>query len=139
MPLSELAVRRPVLAAVASLLVLVLGLAAAQGIPVRELPDVENAVVTIRTDYRGAAPEVVETDITEIIDGAVSAIEGVRMIESESRQGRSRIILEFSIGHDLDVAASDVRDAIGRIRNRLPDAAGERGQVIVRGQVQVVF
>ncbi|MEM9910353.1 MAG: efflux RND transporter permease subunit [Pseudomonadota bacterium] len=125
MTLSELAVRRPVLAAVASLLVLVLGLAAAQGIPVRELPDVENAVVTIRTDYRGAAPEVVETDITEIIDGAVSAIEGVRMIESESRQGRSRIILEFSIGHDLDVAASDVRDAIGRIRNRLPDAAGE--------------
>lgn len=125
MTLSELAVRRPVLAAVASLLIVVFGIAAVRDIPVRELPDVEKAVVAISTNYQGAAPEVVESDITEPIEGAVAAIEGLRLIESESRQGVSRITLEFAIGQDLDVAASDVRDAIGRIRSKLPDAADD--------------
>ncbi|MFN3207936.1 MAG: efflux RND transporter permease subunit [Roseovarius sp.] len=125
MTLSDIAVRRPVLAAVASLLILVFGLAAVQGIPVRELPDVDNAVVTVTTEYRGAAPEVIDTDITETLEGAVAAITGLRSISSESRQGRSRITLEFETTRDLDNAANDVRNAIGGVTGQLPEEAEE--------------
>lgn len=123
MTLSDIAVRRPVLAAVASLLIAVFGLAALRDIPVRELPDVDNAVVSINTTYRGAAPEVIDTDITEPIEGAVAAITGIRSISSESRQGRSRITLEFEAGRGLEEAANDVRDAVGRVAGSLPDEA----------------
>ncbi|MCM2562286.1 efflux RND transporter permease subunit [Lutimaribacter sp. EGI FJ00015] len=125
MTISDLSVRRPVLAAVASLLLIVFGLVALRDIPVRELPDVDNAVVTVSTTYRGAAPEVIDTDITETIEGAVAAISGIRSISSESRQGRSRVTIEFENGRDVDVAANDVRDAVGRVRGNLPDAADQ--------------
>ncbi len=125
MTLSDISVRRPVLAAVASLLILVFGLAALRTIPVRELPDVDNAVVSIDTTYRGAAPEVIDTDITEPIEGAVAAINGIRSISSESRQGRSRITLEFETGRDIEQAANDVRDAVGRVSSGLPEEADD--------------
>lgn len=76
MTLSDISVRRPVLAAVASLLIVVFGIAALQDLPIRELPDVDTAVVTVTTTYRGAASEVIDTDITETIEGAVSTISG---------------------------------------------------------------
>ncbi|MEQ9259752.1 MAG: efflux RND transporter permease subunit [Roseovarius sp.] len=123
MTLPDIAVRRPVLAAVASLILVVFGLAALRELPVRELPDVDNAVVTIDTIYRGAAPEVIDTDITEPLEGAVAAINGLRSISSESRQGRSRITLEFDTGRDLEQAANDVRDAVGRVSSQLPEEA----------------
>jgi multidrug efflux pump len=125
MTLSDIAVRRPVLAAVASLLIIIFGLAALRDLPVRELPDVDNSVVTITTTYRGAAPEVIDTDITEAVEGAVAAIAGIRTITSESRQGRSRVTVEFETGIDIDVAANDVRDAVGRVRGDLPEEADE--------------
>jgi multidrug efflux pump len=123
MTLSDISVRRPVLAAVASLLLIVFGVAALRDIPVRELPDVDNAVVTVTTNYRGAAPEVMDTDITETIEGAVASISGIRSLSSESRQGRSRVTIEFEAGQDIDVAANDVRDAVGRVRDDLPEEA----------------
>jgi len=123
--LSDISVRRPVLAAVASLLIVIFGLVALRDIPVRELPDVDNAVVTVTTTYRGAAPEVIDTDLTETIEGAVASISGIRTITSESRQGRSRVTIEFDTGTDIDVAANDVRDAVGRVRGQLPDEADE--------------
>jgi multidrug efflux pump len=125
MTLSDLSVRRPVLAAVASLLIIVFGVAALRELPIRELPDVDTAVVTVTTTYRGAAPEVVDTDITEIIEGSVSSISGIRTISSESRQGRSRTTIEFITERDIDSAANDVRDAVGRARGDLPDEADE--------------
>ena len=125
MTLSDISVRRPVLAAVASLLIVIFGLVALRDIPVRELPDVDNAVVTVTTTYRGAAPEVIDTDLTETIEGAVASISGIRTITSESRQGRSRVTIEFDTGTDIDVAANDVRDAVGRVRGQLPDEADE--------------
>ncbi len=125
MTLPSIAVRRPVLAAVISLLILVFGLAALQSIPVRELPDVDSAIVTINTTYTGAAPDVIDTDITEPIEGAVSAITGLRSISSESRQGRSIIRLEFETGTDVETAAADVRDSVGRIQSRLPEEAND--------------
>lgn len=123
MTLSDISVRRPVLAAVANLLLIVFGLSALGGISVRELPDVDNAVVTVTTTYRGAAPEVIDTDITETVEGAVASISGIRSISSESRQGRSRVTIEFDAGRDVDVAANDVRDAVGRVRDDLPREA----------------
>lgn len=123
MTLSDLSVRRPVLAAVASLLIVVFGIAVLRDIPVRELPDVDNAVVTVTTTYRGAAPEVIDTDITETIEGAVASISGIRSISSESRQGRSRVTIEFETGRDVDAAANDVRDAVGRVVTLLPREA----------------
>ncbi|GAW34959.1 multidrug resistance protein MexB [Roseovarius sp. A-2] len=125
MTLSDISVRRPVLAAVMSLLIVIFGLAALLGLPVRELPDVDNAVVTVTTTYRGAAPEVIDTDLTETIEGAIATISGIRTISSESRQGRSRVTIEFDSGVDIDVAANDVRDAVGRVRGELPEEADE--------------
>ncbi|MEZ5713991.1 MAG: efflux RND transporter permease subunit [Paracoccaceae bacterium] len=123
MTLSDISVRRPVLAAVANLLLIVFGITALRDIPIRELPDVDNAVVTVTTTYRGAAPEVIDTDITETVEGAVAAVSGIRSISSESRQGRSRVTIEFEAGRDVDVAANDVRDAVGRVADDLPDEA----------------
>lgn len=125
MTLSDLAVRRPVLAAVANLLIVVFGIAALQTLSIRELPDVDTAVVTVTTTYRGAAPEVVDTDITEIIEGAVASISGIRSISSESRQARSRTTIEFITDRDIDEASNDVRDAVGRVRGELPSEADE--------------
>ncbi|WP_340107272.1 efflux RND transporter permease subunit [Pikeienuella sp. HZG-20] len=125
MTLSDISVRRPVLAAVASLLILVFGVAALQDLPIRELPDVDTAVVTVTTTYQGAASEVVDTDITETIEGAVTTIAGIRSISSESRQGRSRTVIEFETGRDVDIAANDVRDAVGRVLSRLPEEADQ--------------
>ncbi|EDM70735.1 Acriflavin resistance protein [Roseobacter sp. AzwK-3b] len=125
MTLSDISVRRPVLAAVASLLLIVFGVSALRDVPVRELPDVDNAVVSITTTYRGAAPEVIDTDITETIEGAVASIAGIRTISSESRQGRSQVTIEFDPGRDIDIAANDVRDAVGRILDTLPEDADQ--------------
>ena len=125
MTLSELCVRRPVLASVVSLLIVVFGIAAVLQLPVRELPDVDRAVVSVTTTYTGAAPEIVDTDITELIEGAVAGVSGVREITSESRRGRGRTTITFNVGRDIDEAANDVRDAVGRVRNNLPGDADE--------------
>ncbi|MFN3261853.1 MAG: efflux RND transporter permease subunit [Pikeienuella sp.] len=125
MTLSDISVRRPVLAAVASLLIIVFGVAALRELPIRELPDVDSAVVTVTTTYRGAAPEVVDTDITEVIEGAAASIAGIRSISSTSRQGRSQTTIEFETGRDVDIAANDVRDAVGRVTAQLPEEADQ--------------
>jgi len=125
MTLSDISVRRPVLAAVASLLIVVFGVAALIGLPIRELPDVDRAVVNITTLYTGAAPEVVDTDITEIIESAVAGIAGIRSISSESRQGRSSTNIEFNVGRQIDEATNDVRDAVGRVLGKLPEDADQ--------------
>ncbi len=125
MTLSDISVRRPVLAAVMSLMIVVFGLAALTRLPIRELPDVDAAVVSVVTTYKGAAPEVVDTDITEVIDSAVAGISGVKTITSRSRRGRSQTTVEFELGRNIDVAANDVRDAVGRVRGKLPDDADE--------------
>ena len=125
MTLSDLSVRRPVLAAVFSLMIIVFGVAGAMQISVRELPDVDAAVVTVATNYTGAGPEIVDTDITEIIDSAIAGISGVKTITSQSSRGRSRTVIEFELGRDIDQAANDVRDAVGRVANRLPAEADD--------------
>lgn len=122
---TALFVRRPILAFVLSSLIVIAGLAALFGVEVRELPDVDRPVVTVTTQFSGASPETVDQELTGRIEGAVGRVSGVRTISSESRYGRSRVTLEFGDGVNLDVAASDTRDAVARIANDLPDDADE--------------
>jgi hydrophobic/amphiphilic exporter-1 (mainly G- bacteria), HAE1 family len=118
-------VQRPILAFVLSALVVICGVAALFGVEVRELPDVDRPVVTVTTNFDGAAPETIDREVTAAIEGAAGRVAGVVDLSSESRFGRSRVTVEFGDGVDLDVAATDMRDAIARIRNSLPDEADE--------------
>ncbi|WP_041375394.1 efflux RND transporter permease subunit [Polymorphum gilvum] len=121
--LTALFVRRPVLAFVFNMLIVVAGLAAIFGVEIRELPDVDRPVITVRTDYPAAAAETIDREVTGIIEGAASRVSGVKSISSTSSFGESRVTIEFSDGVDLNAAASDLRDALGRITNQMPDGA----------------
>ncbi|MBL0947471.1 MAG: efflux RND transporter permease subunit [Brevundimonas sp.] len=123
MMLSDVAVRRPVFAAVAAIVLCVIGLAAFFFLPVRELPDVDPPIVSIGTSYPGASAEVIESRITEPIEQQVAGIPGVERISSTSRDGRSNVRIEFSLDRDIDDAANDVRDRVSRVVGRLPDQA----------------
>jgi len=123
MMLSDLAVRRPVFAAVAAIVLCVIGAAAFFFLPVRELPDVDPPIVSISTSYAGASAEVIESRITEPIEQQIAGIQGVERINSTSRDGRSNVSIEFSLDRDIDAAANDVRDRVSRVVGRLPDQA----------------
>src|SRR5690606_24700809 len=94
-------------------------LAAAQ----RKLPNVDRPVVTVSTSYPGAAPETIDRELTAVIEGAAGRVAGVKSISSSSRFGSSRVTVEFRDDVDLDVAATDLRDAVARVTNSLPDGA----------------
>ncbi|MBW3558465.1 MAG: efflux RND transporter permease subunit, partial [Proteobacteria bacterium] len=96
--LSDVSVKRPVLAAVAAIVLCVVGLAAFFALPVRELPNIDPSIVSISTDYRGASAEVIESRITEVIERQVAGIQGQERISSSSRDGSSRISIEFGLG-----------------------------------------
>src|SRR5690606_19096562 len=138
--LTALFIRRPVFAFVVNTLIAVAGLAAFFGVEVRELPDVDRPVISVRTNFDGAAAETVDREITAVIEGAVARIAGVAAISSSSSFGRSRVTIEFRESVNLDSAASDVRDAVGRVQNQLPEdadapvivKADEDAQAIIR-------
>jgi multidrug efflux pump len=123
MMLSDISVRRPVFAAVAAIILCVVGLASFASLPVRELPSVDPPVVSVGTTYRGASAEVVEERITQVIERQVSGIQGIDRVNSQSRDGSSRINISFTLDRDLDQAANDVRDAVSRVVAQLPDQA----------------
>ena len=119
--MTALFVRRPVLAFVLNTLIIVAGLAALFGVDVRELPDVDRPVITIRANYPGASAETLDRELTAILEGAVARVPGVKSISSSSSYGRSRVTVEFGDDVDLDTAASDMRDAVSRAQRQLPD------------------
>jgi multidrug efflux pump len=121
--LSDVSVRRPVLATVANLLLVVFGLAALAAATVREYPDIDPPIVSINTSYPGASAAVVETRITQVLEDRAAGIEGVRQITSSSRDGRSSINIEFELSRNIDDAANDVRDRVGRAVGELPEEA----------------
>jgi multidrug efflux pump len=123
MMLSDVAVRRPVFAAVAAIVLCVIGAAAFFFLPVRELPDVDPPVVSISTSYAGASAEVIENRITEPVEQQIAGIQGVDRITSSSRDGRSNVTIEFSLDRNIDDAANDVRDRVARVVGRLPEQA----------------
>ena len=120
---TALFVKRPILAFVINALIIIAGVAALYGVEVRELPDVDSPVVTITTRFSGASSETIDQEITSRIEGAAGRVSGVQSISSNSRYGRSRVTLDFADSVDLDVAATDVRDAIARVAGQLPDGA----------------
>lgn len=123
MKLSDISVRRPVFAAVLAILLVLAGAVAFMRLSVREVPDVDPPIVSIETNYRGAAANVVESRITQIIEDRISGIEGVESITSNSQNGRSDISIEFSASRDIDAAANDVRDRISGVLDNLPEEA----------------
>lgn len=120
MTLSDVAVRRPVLAFVISALIVVFGVLGLQSLPLRELPDVDRPVVSVSANYPGANAEVVENRVTQVIEDRLSGIDGIETITSSSQDGDSRITITFSLGRDIEAAANDVRDAVSRTRDQLP-------------------
>jgi hydrophobic/amphiphilic exporter-1 (mainly G- bacteria), HAE1 family len=122
---TALFVRRPILAFVLNALIVLAGLAGLLAAEIRELPDVDRPVVTITTTFPGAAPETVDREVTAAIEGAAGRASGVKSISSNSRFGQGQVTVEFNDGVDLDVAATDLRDGVARIRNTLPEGAEE--------------
>jgi multidrug efflux pump len=121
MVLSDTSIKRPVFATVLSLLLVVLGIASSLRLPIREYPAIDPPIVSVITVYKGASNEVVESQVTEIIEGAVAGIEGIKTITSTSREERSQVSIEFQLTRDVEAAANDVRDRVFRVLDRLPD------------------
>ena len=119
--LPALGIRRPMLVMVINLLIVLAGLAALRGIEVRELPDVDRPIVGVSAQLPGASPETMDSEVTRILEGAVARVSGVQSIRASSEESSARIRVQFSPDADLDVAATDVREAVNRARRQLPD------------------
>lgn len=119
--ISDISVKRPVFATVVSILIVAFGVLAYRELPLREYPETSPPIVSVSTTYVGASAKVVESKITQIIEDQISGIEGVESISSSSLDGSSRISVEFSLNRNIDEAANDVRDRVGRVFNRLPE------------------
>lgn len=120
MRLSALSIERPVLATVATLLLMLFGILSYSRLAIREYPDITFPVVSVATVYPSADAQLVETDITSVLEDALSGIEGLRTLRSTSREGLSDITLEFALTRNLDAAANDVRDRVTRVQSLLP-------------------
>ncbi len=121
--LSDISVKRPVLAVVMSMMIVGFGALAFLELPVREFPDIEVPVVSINVDYPGASAQVVENRITRLLEDRVAGIEGIKTINSSSQDGRSQVTIEFSMARDIDSAVNDVREKLGRVAGQLPEEA----------------
>ncbi|MGO1000089.1 efflux RND transporter permease subunit [Lysobacter sp. CA196] len=123
MNISDLSIRRPVFATVMSLLLITLGVMAFSRLTLRELPAIDPPVVSVDVTYPGASAAVVETRITQVLEDALAGIEGIESIESRSVNGRASISIEFTLQREIEAAANDVRDAVSRVSNRMPEEA----------------
>jgi multidrug efflux pump len=120
MSLSSVSIRRPVLAIVMSIIIVVFGILSYTYLGVREYPAVDPPIITVSTTYVGANADVIESQITEPLEDQINGIAGIRSLTSVSRDGRSIITVEFDIDVDLEAAANDVRDRVSRTMSRLP-------------------
>jgi len=112
MSLSATCIHRPVLTIVMSIIVVLFGVIGFTYLGVREYPNVDPAVISVNTNYTGANADVIESQITERLEEAISSVPGIRTINSTSREGRSTISIEFNLNVDLETAANDVRDKV---------------------------
>ncbi len=114
-------IKRPVFASVCSLLIIILGVVGYTRLPVQEYPTIDPPVVTVSTTYPGASPQVVETEVTEILEAAINGVSGIKTLTSSSREGASSISVQFELNQDLEVSAQEVRSRVARVAGRLPD------------------
>lgn len=123
--LPEFCIKRPVFTIVMMVVMMVVGSVSFSYLTVRQYPEVETPIITVRTTYEGASPEIMETQVTRPLEGALAGIEGLDTMTSISEQEESRIKLTFKPNRDLDNASNDVRDRLGRIKGRLPKEADD--------------
>ena len=121
--LSDMSVKRPVLAFVMSALLLAFGLISFDRMSLREYPNIDRPIVTIDTRYTGASATVVENRITKLIENRIAGVNGIKFISSSSQDGRSKITVEFSLDRDIDAAANDLRDRVSKVLDNLPEEA----------------
>ncbi len=120
MSISSISIKRPVLASVFSIVIVLFGMIGLTFLGVREFPSVDPPIITVSTSYPGANSDVIETQITEPLEQSINGIPGVRTLTSVSRQGSSRITVEFELSVDMETAANDVRDKVSQAQRRLP-------------------
>ncbi|MBC3767421.1 efflux RND transporter permease subunit [Neptunicella marina] len=119
--LPSLSIRRPVLIVVLNLLIMIAGIAAINGLEVRELPDVDRPMVTVTAHYPGGSPETVDTEVTSKLEGAVARVSGVKSIRAQSEEGNARVRVEFRPGINLEDAANETRESVSRVQRELPE------------------
>src|SRR5688572_10686757 len=137
--LPELSIKRPVLATVMSLLIVLIGVISFLKLTVREYPRIDTPVVSVRTVYKGASPQVIESQVTQVLEDSISGVEGVKSIRSVSREEVSQITVEFVLERGTDAAANDVRDRVSRVRGQLPDAVDEPIIAKVEADAQAII
>tara|TARA_R110000824_G_scaffold390760_2_gene587506 strand:+ start:194853 stop:197915 length:3063 start_codon:yes stop_codon:yes gene_type:complete len=125
MHISELFIRRPVFATVVALILLLVGAVSYERLTVREYPAIDEPVVTITTSYRGASASVIEREVTQPLEESIAGIEGIEVLSSTSRPEQSQVTARFTLETDPNVAASDIRDRVGRVRGLLPNEIDE--------------
>jgi len=125
MKISETSIRRPVLACVMSLLLVLIGLVSFNQLSLREYPRIDEPLVNVSTTLSGASSEVIESQVTKPLEDSIAGIDGVEIMTSVSRTERSQITVRFKLSKDPDTAAAEVRDRVARVRGRLPDAVNE--------------
>ncbi len=139
MVLSDLSIRRPVLATVMNLVIVLVGLVSYGRLAIREYPNIDVPVVTVTTDYRGAGAEIIESQVTKVIEDALAGIEGIDFMKSISRAEQSQITVVFDLGRASDAAASDVRDRVARARGNLPQDVNEPVVAKVEADAQPII
>ncbi|MDX2142863.1 MAG: efflux RND transporter permease subunit [Rhodospirillaceae bacterium] len=133
MTLTDLCIKRPVLATVMNLVILLLGAIAIGRLQLREYPDIEQPTITVNTHYPGASAEIIESQVTEILENQLAAVDGVDQMKSSSRSEQSQIVITFNVTRDIDLAANEVRDRIGQARALLPQEV--RDSVVSKGNL----
>jgi multidrug efflux pump len=139
MQLPELCIKRPVFATVMSLMIVLIGVISFQRLTVREYPKIDTPVVSVRTVYKGASPQVMESQITQPLEDSISGIEGVRSVKSVSREEVSQITVEFVLERNVDAASNDVRDRVARVRALLPAAADDSVVSKIEADAQAIL
>ena len=134
----EFFIRRPVFSTVLSLLILLIGLVSYGSLTIREYPNIDQPVVNVRTSYPGASAEIIESQVTQVLEASIAGISGIEVISSSSRPEESQIQVRFRLGTDADTAASDVRDRVGRVRKQLPAETEEPVIAKVEADAQAV-
>ncbi len=135
----EFCIRRPVFATVLSLVLVLLGIVAFQRLTVREFPNVDEPIISVSTNYPGASAAIVETQVTQILEGSIAGIEGIDVLDSSSRSEAGRITVRFRPEINADAAASDVRDRVARVRGRLPEEITEPVIAKVEADAQAIM
>ena len=121
-----------------SLIIVLIGVVSYSRLSVREYPNIDEPIVSVRTDYLGASAEIIESQVTQVLESSIAGIEGIETMTSSSEPEESRITVRFRLATDPDVAASDVRDRVSRVRGRLPDEIEEPVIAKVEADAQAI-